>query len=290
MHFFQYLLFLGKQGVYVTLKGQKIIDSVDSKLPRVTGVSLPKIQKPRDYVDEMLFVNQPPPTPVETSIVTFDKHKPETNPDGRSIHQIEEQTGEEDAQHNEPPKDIENAGEKEGEENVEIKEEPVSQVVESENVITEKKSLEIGPAKKVNFEDLKTEEPDKNDIKTDNVKEKENVNENKDNVVFFMTEENKAEEKDKNVKENNIKTENSESTEIKDSEKERKPDGKEIGESESVEEVNEAEEQKTVEDVIKVEISETEKKTEDAKPETDIEDEGEKPITSNDYPFDGSND
>jgi hypothetical protein len=62
----------------------------------VTGVSLPKIQKPRDYVKEMSYVNQPPPTPVETSIVTFDNH---TTPDGRFIHQIEEHTVEEDVQH-----------------------------------------------------------------------------------------------------------------------------------------------------------------------------------------------
>ena len=65
----------GKSGVYVTLKGHKMLDTVESKLPRVTGISLPKLRKRHDAVEETLYVNQPPPTPVDISLGSLDRNK-----------------------------------------------------------------------------------------------------------------------------------------------------------------------------------------------------------------------
>ena len=65
----------GKSGVYVTLKGPKVIDAVESKLPRVTGISLPKLRKRHDAVEETVFVNQPPPTPVDVSLGSVDRNR-----------------------------------------------------------------------------------------------------------------------------------------------------------------------------------------------------------------------
>lgn len=288
----------GKQGVYVTLKGQKIIESVDSKLPRVTGVSLPKIKKSRDYVEEMLYVNQPPPTPVDASAVSVDKNRYDTSyADGRSIHQIEEKVTEEEAvtdrtnqQINETEQNKTDEKPKESadtinEEISDKKNSPISKVTERENVMTEKKTLEIGPMKKVNFEDVDKAEVERKPDGRKQGEDDNNVKKKADNVVFFITEENesgkntarsdKADSKtiqsetdvnnENNAYENNdITSANNENT-----------NGNDI-------------EQKTVDDVIKVEISESEKKTEDNKTK-ELNSGEEKPVTSAEYPFnDGS--
>ncbi|KAL3846842.1 hypothetical protein ACJMK2_017796 [Sinanodonta woodiana] len=54
------------RGVHVILKGQKLVEAMssDSKLPRVQGVSVPKVRKSDDPVDEMFMLNQPPSTPI----------------------------------------------------------------------------------------------------------------------------------------------------------------------------------------------------------------------------------
>ncbi|KAK3605345.1 hypothetical protein CHS0354_033834 [Potamilus streckersoni] len=54
------------RGVTVILKGQRLVEAMssDSKLPRVQGVSVPKVRKSDDPVDEMFMLNQPPSTPI----------------------------------------------------------------------------------------------------------------------------------------------------------------------------------------------------------------------------------
>ena len=75
MYDFSLNVISGKTGVYVTLKGHKVLDAVESKLPRVTGISLPKLRKRHDAVEETVFVNQPPPTPVDVSLGSIDRNK-----------------------------------------------------------------------------------------------------------------------------------------------------------------------------------------------------------------------
>lgn len=253
---------------------------------------MPKIQKPRDYVDEMSYVNQPPPTPCDVSVVTVEKHKFET--DVKQDNQTEEEAGGENIQNIRETKNREDTQsrdklEKEDKNKDKTNDEPEkthitpSQVVEVENVMTEKKSLEIGPVKKVNFEDLETNECKNEEIikNTDRdiavaepEKEKELGYEKSEKVLFFITENEETDDRKEKPQENiqdPVEKENKtvESTESKD----------------VVEETNDTEKSnKTIEDVIKVEISETEKKM-DGK-----ESEEEKPLTSKDYPFDGPDD
>ena len=52
-----------------------MLDTVESKLPRVTGISLPKLRKRHDAVEETLYVNQPPPTPVDISLCSLERNK-----------------------------------------------------------------------------------------------------------------------------------------------------------------------------------------------------------------------
>lgn len=60
-----HLLLLGSR-VLVTIKGSKSLSLSESKLPRVKGISVPRLthNSARDPVDETSLVNQPPPTPV----------------------------------------------------------------------------------------------------------------------------------------------------------------------------------------------------------------------------------
>lgn len=280
------------------MKGQKIIESVDSKLPRVTGISLPKIQKPRDYVDEMLYVNQPPPTPCDVSVVTIEKHKfendvkpvnqTEVQAVGENIQNIRETQNRDDTKSRDKlEKEDENKDKTNGE--PEKTDTTLSQVVEVENVMTERKSLEIGPVKKVNFEDIqinesKNEETEKDTYRDIAVaepeKEKEVSYEKNENVLFFITEDEETDDQKEKPQEkiqDPVEKENK-TVESTDTEDKHKNTTKDV-----VEEANDTEESnKTVEDVIKVEISETEKKMDGE------ESEEEKPLTSEDYPFDGS--
>ncbi|XP_052785178.1 uncharacterized protein LOC128220720 isoform X2 [Mya arenaria] len=301
----------GKSGVYVTLKGQKMIESVDSKLPRVTGVSLPKINKPRDHMDEMMFANQPPPTPVDTSIAETEKHRPEKVASERSIDQndenikaVEKETAKQvadgggrkefnvngDVSENEKKGDKqENVGEKgDNKENEKV----ISETIVVENKLTDNKSMEIGPIKKVNFSDLQTpedltqeitERKDIGDLPDDDEKVTEQVIENAkkdDNVVFFVTEGEKEEQEEMDDKETDIETVKVAAT--KDSENSGQVESRDQTESNDNNSTNETE--NTVEDVIKVEISETEKKELVANDGDDENDE-QQPVTSEDYPF-----
>ncbi|KAL4220602.1 hypothetical protein ACF0H5_020999 [Mactra antiquata] len=287
----------GKQGVYVTLKGQKMIESVDSKLPRVTGVSLPKIQKPRDYVDEMLFVNQPPPTPVEPSLMSVDKTKPDiSNADEKSTEQNKEKLEEtEVTQENKTEvKDVEDKQQNVGDRDEAGKIIPTKQETQLET----SQSETVAPNKKVNFEDLQVpkQEPQPETPKEGVAIEKdvENVKdtENTDNVVFFMTEEDaqidketenkggKTTEQSPNVTyvANSVTRNMAETTDNK---------TEAMNGSSNDENGSNGDGEQEVETVIKVEILETDKKV--IETETSEENEETKPLTSKDYPFNAQN-
>lgn len=293
------------------MKGQKIIESVDSKLPRVTGISLPKIRKSRDFVEEMLFVNQPPPTPVDASVVTFDKNKYDmSNTEGRSIHQIEEQPVDEEIPsgiilnevNDSSPKKVETENKadkvdtKDDSETIEGKSElPISKVLGVDNVITDEKSMEICPTKKVNFEDESVVREhvgieEHSVVMAESKKEDEiavDTNASANNVLFFITED---EDTDKqhtkgaadsksgndisvggNVINSKVVENLEELNEVND-----------VGHEKSTDNIEEGE--RTIQDVIKVEISEPEKKPEEHTPEEETSGD-DKPLTSNDYPF-----
>lgn len=298
----------GKSGVYVTLKGKSMIESVDSKLPRVTGVSLPKIRKSRDTMEELMFANQPPPTPVDGSIAGHDRHRLETTSiDTRAIEQIVENVKAEEAE-NDNPEHAVKLKEKVNnvrteDENVKntnvVREEVISEVVIMENKLSDRKSLEIGPVKKVNFIDQqvlpavrgqeKVEEvevvPQKEEQvengTEDDVNYADNVN---DNVKFFVTEEgtdsprkagvdtslepNKAAPVEELVVENGHQNGEPETNEIEN-------DIADESDNKTV----------TVDDVIKVEISESEQKKSEVSNANTEDDNKQQPVTSEDYPF-----
>lgn len=288
-----------------------MIESVDSKLPRVTGVSLPKIRKSRDTMEELMFANQPPPTPVDGSIAGHDRHRLETTSiDTRVIEQIVEnvkaEEAEDDNQENTAkPKDnnqkVNNV--RTEDENVKntsaVQEEVISEVVVVENKLSDRKSLEIGPVKKVNFSDQQVlpavggqekveevevvpqkEEQTENGTE-DGVNYADNVN---DNVKFFVTEEGndtpRKADVDTSLEPN--KAAPVEELVVENEHQNREPETSEIENDIADESDNKT---VTVDDVIKVEISENEqKKSEVASGKTE-DDNKQQPVTSEDYPF-----
>lgn len=299
--------------MYVTLKGQKIIESVDSKLPRVTGISLPKIRKSRDFVEEMLYVNQPPPTPVDASVVTVDKNK--SDMEGRSIHQIEEQPVEEEipsgiilnVNNDSSPEKLvtENKADevdnKDDSETIEAKSEfPISKVLGVDNVITDKTSMEIVPIKKVNFEDETVDNKVKEHIVIEEHSKKEDKiavddNASANHVLFFITEDDDTDKQNTkgaaDSKSGNDITVGGNVVNGKVVEKlEELNEVDRVAHENSTDNLYGTEEgERTIQDVIKVEISEPEKR-----PEEHIHREensgDEKPLTSTDYPFEKSDD
>lgn len=280
----------GKHGVYVTLKGQKMIESVQSKLPRVTGISFPKIRKSRDFVEEIHYTSQPPPTPVDPSAVSHNRSRVEPS---HADEHSEINANEDKKELQEPTEEIDKVNTK-----VElitdnamprhVVTEDISEVDIVENKMTEKKYMEIGLRKKVNFSTDQNEDKkilSKNDEFRINAEEtsKTTTNagmlvENNDKVLFFMTEEsdeNKLCEHDETilnqnddkfkVTENMLDAEDVVETEHTNNEHNKNPN-----------EVTD-----DVDDVIKVEILEMErnrKENDDENPEKD-------PVTSDNFPF-----
>lgn len=241
----------------MTLKGKSMIESVDSKLPRVTGISLPKIRKPMDSVDEFIYANQPPPTPVDVSLGGHDRYKGDHS-EARSIPQIEENiqaeeianTTQESSNH---PKDTKISADIKQVENKNNEtpenQNTVSEVVEVENTISERKTNEIGPVKRVNFSDQQLHSDDK--PKEESVSAQDKIDNEKEttdteNVTFFVTEQNNVD----------------------------KPSNEEENAGNGLDEV------------IKVEINESEKKNiDDPDSKMATSEDKQHPVTSEDYPF-----
>lgn len=230
--------------------------------------------------------------------------------EGRSIHQIEEQAIEEETitdrtkqnlietevkdEVEKNPKEEHKNDDRLNIEVVEKKKSTISKVTERENVITEKKSLEIGLVKKVNFDDVNINTTEEENTRSESKEYKEHtenrdenisekVKKNTDNVIFFITEDNESGDKTARSE----KSESNEVHDVKDTDKDTKVD-----ETLSVnidDELNGNDNsdngEQTIDDVIKIEISENEKKTEETNAE-EVNSDGEKPVTSSDYPFD----
>lgn len=303
--------FKGKGGVNVTIKGKSMIESVDSKLPRVTGISLPKIRKSMETMDDIIYANQPPPTPVDASLAGYQRDR-FSNKEGRSIHQIEENVVDEENavqevinDNSKVQEDQENKQNKTGDVAEEItadpKEKPIGEPVEVENKMTERKIVETGPVKKVNFSDQQVvdggtdgrEDQTESDVKpeegTDDSEDAKGVN----NVTFFVTEQSDETAKAADASVEEAKTEIG--NEINDELLNKQPKDEnnvkvtennpnnEIVKSTETENNVEVKGNESVENVIKVEISESDKKT-------TIEDnnetnESQKPLSSEDFPF-----
>lgn len=320
----------GKAGVYVTLKGQKMLDTVESKLPRVTGISLPNLRRRHDAVEETLYVNQPPPTPVDVSLGSLDRTKfdvlhgeynqqlhvdqiineemnyentdnavPNTQPNKlvehhkevkfadrvanidingeRNIEQINSETQQAD---NKQEKAVTETEQKD--ENV-IEKQVLVEDTEKVNKLTVAKSTKVEPeAKKENIDAQQTEtskdtteedtelEITKSELTKSNQVEKDTEhNENTDssvkenNVVFFVTEESGEKNESLTVEEGKSGNNKSENSDTED---------EDVMNSNQVNNV-------TVDTVIRVEVSENEKKepTEGHEPD--------RAITSEDFPF-----
>ena len=298
-----------------------MLDTVESKLPRVTGISLPKLRKRHDAVEETLYVNQPPPTPVDISLCSLDRNKfealhgeqltptepiineeikldnQEVNkdnvPNEEVIKQLETHKEvkfadrvasiviedaikeldsekvlitEENDKEDTTKQTIETSVEKEVTEDTQIdierKEEeittdemPKDEVQESQETVDEKIIDEVVKENAVNAESELTE--------SEHVEENNNadVTVNDDNVVFFVTE-----EKDERSVPGPDKTIDSSS---------------ESGDNEEEDVINSnGDNNVKIENVIRVEVTESEKKLEDINdPEPD------KAITSEDFPF-----
>ena len=295
--------FPGKAGVYVTLKGQRIIESVESKLPRVTGVSLPKIRnKSRDFMEEIQVVNQPPPTPVEPSIVSAERNRLEYDVEAnRSRNTENDKTVENETKEGQGI--IVNGEKQISDENPDRDNtnEALGEVVVKENHIDDRKTMEIRPAKHVNFIGVSKESTIDSDTvvqdKTDNemIKPAEKVtkeaseivppkpvekeaigNVNEDNVVFFVTENEQEEIKedteiDEIIKDNSANiAEPKVETEVKEADK-----------MEENEEIDDSNSDKNVDGVIKVEILEGDK----SKDEVDEVETATEQLYARDYPF-----
>lgn len=325
-----FIFVLGKAGVYVTLKGQKMLDTVESKLPRVTGISLPNLRRRHDAVEETLYVNQPPPTPVDVSLGSLDRTKfdvlhgeynqqshvdqiineemnyentevhnavPNTQPNKLVEHHKEVKFADRVAnidingernieQINSETQQAENKQEKAVTDTEQKEENVEKQVLEEEteklNELTVDKNTKIEPeAKEVNI-DIQQTKTTKDTIEEDAEQEITKSELTESNQVEKDTEHNDYSES--NVKENNVvffvTEDNGEKTESLTDEKGKSGDNKsENGdiEDEDVDsnQVNNA----TVDTVIRVEVSENEKK------EPTEGDEPDRAITSEDFPF-----
>ncbi|XP_052215656.1 uncharacterized protein LOC127834094 isoform X2 [Dreissena polymorpha] len=305
----------GKGGVYVTLRGQKLMESIDSKLPRVTGISLPKIShKSRDHVDEFMLMNQPPPTPVDASLAGGESRGKQdlSSTATRTVPQIDENVKDEAEEMEKTPQrsskdnDVVHSGHENMEDehdNVDVikiksedKPKVISQTIIVENKLTDRKSMEIGPVKKVNFSDLQmpTESNDvlanddsqRNRSAVDDADNKDSDKKNEvnaENVVFFVTEKDVGNEENEDVSH----SDNGKSFEDV---KHTESNTEDYSENNEPTEDNSGDDRlNAVEDVIKVEISELAKEGHNGsvKDEDDIEEE--LPVTSEDYPFASSN-
>lgn len=295
----------------MTIKGKSMIESVDSKLPRVTGISLPKIRKSMETMDDIIYANQPPPTPVDASLAGYQRDR-FSNKEGRSIHQIEENVVDEENAVQEVindsskvQEDQENKQNKTGDVAEEItayrKEKPISEPVEVDNKMTERKIVESGPVKKVNFSDQQVvnggtdgrEDQTESDVKpeegTDDTGDAKGVN----NVTFFVTEQSDetAKAADANVEDakteigNEINDElfNKQSKDENNVEVTENNPNNEIVKSTETENNVEVKGNESVENVIKVEISESDKKT--TVEDNNETNESQKPLSSEDFPF-----
>lgn len=284
----------GKSGVYVTLKGQRMIENVDSKLPRVTGVAFPNLRKSRDAMDEILYVNQPPPTPVDVSTAgSVDRHT------------ISKKQGHE-PKVTKQPAILDNSVDDSktyqtqtvlvnGEVGPapESQEAELSKVTVSENKISDRKIVEIGLNKHVNFSNEENEPED--NVQINEMAAETTEEESKDdNVVFFVTEED-GKDTEETITTENVAEKIPESDIVSDEKIEIKPSSEEQ-QAVGVEEVNEivndtdepipnkldSETNAEANPVITVEISESEKRDNEI---AENADKSREPLTADDFPF-----
>jgi len=259
-------------------------------------------------MEEFLLVNQPPPTPVESSVVGTDKPLPSSTKTEVTAGPNKANFGQEKRKVEKHIAIVDNSaavnGNVDSEEKGNIDESSdapkievnVSETFIVENTVTEAKSMEIGPTKKVNFSDLQTPNEDNTDdvkgtedeICADGRKDVSDESEAKTddtNVVFFVTEEGEESEKVTETAPYDDNDEVAEDSEITAAADDKTETVVENGEgSVNNEDSNDesAVKETNVEDVIKVEISEAERKT-----ATDEEEQ--QPVTSETYPFDEEN-
>jgi len=292
------VLLPGKGGVYVTLKGKSMVDSVDSKLPRVTGISLPKIRKSYDTMDELMYANQPPPTPVDASLVGQDRNRfDQSNSEARSIHQIKENVMAEEDEVEQAKEEMKNEQvSKSADIRPDVagrKAEPLGDIGKVENTITERKSLEIGPNKNTNFTDRQGEDDKSGAPKGDNVAffvtEQHNNSEEKtgeeNDVQVKAGEENDVQLKTREANDVKVKTGEANDVESKTANEQLITDGDDVVDGIVNDNSNAPKTNKdsSVDVVIKVEVNESNRKN--SEEQNTASREKQKPLTSDDFPF-----